>query len=414
MKLLRLSLFSLLGLAVATALAAPGFIGPKVEEIWKQQLGRLQGGNTADYRRGWFGAETSTRVDSPEGPTELHSEIQHGPLLFTARGPRIGVVYSETRLSPEQLAPQLRAQLEQFYGRLDRSPLVLESLVGADNRVVNTLRLEPFTRSDSNGELVFDGGEILIETDYSGALLTGTLEVGSVRHSRGGLEKLYTEPASGEFEYVPGKGGEAALRLPLLRAESESGPLELRDISLQLTLEQLASGALKLVSDLQLPQVQSATPVTSLQQQMTLPQIAAADLVHYLRALAPAVNRNWQQTMQRPLLLQQQLAVQSHNGPVLVDADIDWRGMPERARRADSAADQWLAPLTGTMTFSAAEQALLQSPLVGQAMMLRQYGLLMENNGELQMHLQVDRGQLQVNGQQLPPDLFLLALTGNF
>ncbi|WP_323845779.1 DUF945 family protein [Microbulbifer magnicolonia] len=415
MKFLRISLFCLLGLAVAAALAAPGFIGPKVEEIWKQQLGRLQGGDTAAYRRGWFGAETDTELTGADGKTGLHTEIKHGPLLFTARGPRLGLVYSETRLSPEQLAPQLRAQLENIYGRLERSPLVLESLVQADNRVINTLRLDPFTHSDGSGELVFDGGEVLLETDYSGALLTGTLALGSLRQTRAGMEKLYTEALSGEFQFVPGEGGEATLRLPLLRAESESGPLELRDISLQLTLEQLAAGTLKMVSNLQLPQVQSATPVTSLQQQMTLPEIGTADLVHYLRALLPAAARNWPQQLQRPLQLQQQLAVQSRNGPVLVDAELDWSGMPAAsARRARIGAEQWLAPLTGSMTFSAAEQALLQSPLVGQAMMLRQYGLLMEKNGELQMHLQVDRGQLQVNGQLLPPDLFMLALTGDF
>ncbi|WHI49004.1 hypothetical protein [Microbulbifer sp. VAAF005] len=43
MKLLRSLLFIVLALMVISALAAPGFIGPKVEEIWKQQLGRLQG-----------------------------------------------------------------------------------------------------------------------------------------------------------------------------------------------------------------------------------------------------------------------------------------------------------------------------------------------------------------------------------
>lgn len=43
MKLLRWLLLILLVLLVISALAAPGFIGPKVEEIWKQQLSRLQG-----------------------------------------------------------------------------------------------------------------------------------------------------------------------------------------------------------------------------------------------------------------------------------------------------------------------------------------------------------------------------------
>ncbi|MBB3062637.1 DUF945 family protein [Microbulbifer rhizosphaerae] len=416
MKLLRTVLISLSVLLVATALAAPGVVGPKVEEVWKQQLGRLRGGEAGAYQRGWFGAETSIDLATEEGHTRLHSEIQHGPLLFTARGPRIGLVYSETRLSVEQLAPALRGQLERFYGRLDHSPLVLESLVGTDNRVVNYLRLEPFTRGDSGGELVFEGAELLVKTDYSGSLLTGVLELGEVRHSIGGRENFHLEQARADILYTPGGDGEATVALPLLRTESDSGPLELRDISLQLDIQPVSAGAIKLASTLQVPQVQSATPVTSLQQQLTLPHISWADLGHYLKALAtPAAKRDWQQVLDRPLKLQQQLSVESANGPTLLDADIDWRGQRSGARVVDSGGDPWwLSPLTCDLTFSAAEQALMQSPLIGQATALRQYGLLLENNGELQMHLQVERGRLQVNGQELPADLFLLALTGKF
>lgn len=415
MKFLRLTLVSLTALLVATALAAPGFIGPRVEEIWKQQLAQLQGGRVSDYERGWFGAEAGTSVRSGDGTTELRSDIQHGPLLFTAGGPRVGAMYSETRLSVEGLAPALRAQLERLYGRLDHSPLVLESLVAANNRVINTLRLEPFTRSDSGGELEFDGGRVRLETDYSGATPTGTIELGALRWMQKGRERLYTDPLSGEFRIRPGASGDVALALPLLRADSDSGPLEMRDLSLEITAELLRSRKLKLVSDLRAPRIQSATPISSVKQQMTLPQISPADLGHFLRPLlqAPA-ERNWPRVLRRPLQLQQQLAIQSANGPVLLDADIDWAGIAAGARPVAEAPAQWMEPLTGTATFSAAEQALLQSPLVGQAMTLRKYGLLLEEDGELQMHLQVDRGELQVNGQLLPPDLFLLALSGQF
>lgn len=415
MKFLRLTLFALTALIVAVALAAPGFIGPKVEEIWKQQLSRLQGGEVSGYERGWFGAEADTLVRSGGDTMLLQSDIQHGPLLFTASGPRVGAVYSETRLSLEGLAPQLRAQLEQLYGRLEHSPVVLESLVAANNRVVNTLRLEPFTRRDGNGELQFDGGRVRLETDYSGAAPAGTIEMGSVRWTRGGRERLHTDPLQGRFSVQPGVSGEISLQLPLLRAESDSGPLEIRDLSLQIAAEFLRSHKLKLVSDLRAPQIQSATPISSVRQQMTLPEISLADLNHFLRPLlqAPA-DRNWPRVLRRPLQLQQQLAIESANGPVLLDANIDWAGIAAGARPVSQAPAQWLEPLTGTATFSAAEQALLQSPLVGQAMTLRDYGLLLENDGELQMHLQVNRGQLQVNGQLLPPDLFMLALMGKF
>ena len=416
MKKLSLFLLSVSALALVAALIAPGFVGPRVEETWKQQLGQIQGSRILDYQRGWFGSEAATELQSSEGNTELRSDIQHGPLLFTASGPRLGAIYSETRLTVGQLAPSLRAQLEKFYGRLDHSPLVLETLVGADNRVLNTLRLEPFTRSDIGGELKFDGAELLFETDYRGTAVDGTVEVGTARLSKGGVEKFHSEPVQGRFHYaVAERRGEANLTLPMLRGESESGPLELHDASLQLDLEQLASGQLKLVSDLILPQIQSATPISSVKQHLTLPQISAADLAHYLGALMlPAAGRDWQQVMQRPLQLQQQLAIESANGPVMMDADVDWRGLPVSARPVKLAPGQWLEPMVGTATFSAAEQALMQSPLVGQAMMLRQYGLLLENDGELQMHLEVNRGDLQVNGQQLPPDLFMLALTGQF
>lgn len=415
MKLLRWFLCIVLALLVISALAAPGIIGPKVEEIWKQQLGRLQGGSSTSYQRSWFGAETNTEVALQNGTTQLHTEIHHGPVLFTSQGPRLGVIYSETRLELEQLNPELRRQLESIYGRLQSSPLVLDTLVTADNRVLNTLRLEPFKNTGAFGELDFEGGEVTVKTDYSGAMLNGIVDLGSLRQIRDGVEVLFTEPLKGDFQVEPGRGGKAQLQLSLLRAESDSGPVQLRDITLKLDLEMLAAQTLKIVSDLQLPSVESATPITSARQQMTLPKISAADLGHYLGVLLPNAERNWAREMRPPLRLQQQLVVQSHNGPVLVDADIDWRGMKRPPRhRGGSALNQWLKPLVGTMTLSAAESALLQSPLVAQAMMLREYGLLLEQDGELQMHLEVKRGRLEVNGQDLPPELFIMALTGQF
>ncbi|WKD50058.1 DUF945 family protein [Microbulbifer spongiae] len=413
MKLLRALLLILFAVLVISALAAPGFIGPRVEAIWKQQLGRLQGGATTGYQRHWFGAETRTQVTLQNDKTELHTEIHHGPLLFTAQGPKVGLVYSETRLQPEQLPAGLRAQVEGVYGSLQDSPLVLESLVTADNRVLNTLRLAPFKRIGESGELAFDGGEVSVETDYTGAVLTGSVDLGTLRQTRQGAEVLYVEPLKGTFQFTPGRGGNAQLHLSLLRAESDSGPVALRNISLNLTLEQLAGNTLKLISDLQLPEVESTTPITSVQQQITLPAIRAVDLGHYLGALLPSARRDWPSAMRPPLRLQQQLAVESRNGPVLVDAEIDWRGMQRPPRqRNGNLLNQWLKPLVATVTLSAAEPALLQSPLVAQALLLREYGLLLEQDGELQMLLEVNRGQLQVNGQPLPPDLFVMALTG--
>ncbi|WP_237059325.1 DUF945 family protein [Microbulbifer sediminum] len=416
MKLLKISLLALTFLLVIVALAAPGFIGPQVEQQWQQQFARLQGMENTGYRRGWFGAAAETRVSGREGDTRLRSEIQHGPVVFTSAGPRVGLLYSETRLAVEQLAPSLRGQLEKIYGRLDHSPAVLESLVGADNKVRNVLRLEPFSRSDNGGELTFGGAEIVLESDYAGTALAGTLEIGAVERRQFALDKFSSAVVSGKFHFVPGDSGQLSLSLPQFRADSDAGPLEVRDATLQLQARLLDNGNLSVHSDLQVPQVQSATPVTSLQQQLTLPDISLADLGHFLHALllVPAVERDWPEIMRRPLQLQQQAAIQSANGPMLMDLEMDWLGMPAGMRPAKQAPGQWLQPMVGTMTFTSAEQALMQSPLVGQAITLREYGLLLQNGEELQMHMEVNRGDLRVNGQQLPPDLFMLALAGGF
>ena len=416
MKLLRLSALILFVLVLAAVLAAPGIIGPRVEETWQQQFARLRGAETIAFERSWFGAKARSRLSTQGGVTELRSDIQHGPLLFTSRGPRLGLVYSETRLSVEQLARPLRAQLEQFYGRLQHSPLVLESLVGTDNRVRNILRLEPFTRSDSSGELAFAGAEIVVDTDYSGAKLSGTLEVGSLRRAQAGRQLLHTEVTSGAFHLVPGTSAKVSLLLPRVEAETESGPLQLQDIALQVDTEFLRGGKLRLNSELSLPKVESATPVTSVLHRLTLPEITPEDLGHYLGhflgalVLAPASVRDWSQVMVRPLKMEQQLLVESANGPILMDMDADWLGMRTFRRPVKQAPGQWLEPLVGSLTISAAEQALVQSPLIGQVATLRRYGLLLENGDELQMLVQVNRGKLQINGQQLPPDMLIMAL----
>ncbi|WP_176491125.1 MULTISPECIES: DUF945 family protein [Microbulbifer] len=415
MKLLRNSLLVVIGLLVLIAVGAPRVIGPQIETVWMEQLGRIKEVERTDYQRGWFGAEAHTQISASDGPTELRSEIQHGPLLFTAVGPRVGAVYSVTTLVPEQLPAALRAQLEALYGRLEDSPLRLETVVGMDNNIENTLRLESFTRSDASGELQFEGAEVRFLTDYTGAVLNGTVQVGEIRHSEGGHEKFYSAPANGEMVIVPGRSLEGSLQWPLLKAETESGPLELRQVQLDLALTVIGGGRLKLESKFDAPQVQSATPVSAVSQRVNVPEIAPAVLSHYLSQLIPVSGaRQWPEVFQPPLVLKQQLLVESANGPIMLDADINWRGFSAGARQVNQAQARWLAPMTGTMTFSAAEQALLQSPLIGQALLLRKYGLLEEEDGELQMLLEVDRGELKVNGQPLPPDLFLMAITGQF
>lgn len=415
MKLLRNLLLLLIGLLLVAALVAPGIIGPRVEDVWKQQLTNLQGAEATDYQRGWFGAETYTRITGSDGATELRSEIQHGPLLFTGSGLRLGAVYSVTTVVPEQLPVAIRTQLEALYGRLAHSPLRLETVVGVDNTIENILRLESFVRSDAGGEVQFEGAELHFRSDYSGALLNGTIELGGIRHSAGGQEKFYSAPASGEMSIVPGRSLESSLQWPLVKAETESGPLELRQVQLDLALTMIERGRLKLESQFEAPQVQSATPVSAVSQRISIPEVAPAELAHYLSQLLPASGeRDWPVVFGPPLVLQQQLLVQSANGPIMMDADINWRGLRTGARPVSQAPSQWLAPMTGTMTFSAAEQALLQSPLIGQALLLRKYGLLEEKDGELQMLMEVDRGELKVNGQPLPPDLFLMAITGQF
>lgn len=410
MKILRNALISLSVLLVATALAAPGVIGPKVEEIWKQQLPRLNGGETTEYQRGWFSAKTRSRVQTEGGPTELDSEIQHGPLLFTRRGPRLGLVYSKTTLNMQQLSPELRAQLEHYYapsgGPLEQSPLLLESIVHADDRVTNYLQLAAIEDADFS----FDGLQLLLETDHQGSLLSGSLELGAFSRMQQGRETLYLAPARGHFRLSPQGSGDISLTLPLLRSDADSGPLELRDVSLNYSAELLAPGEFKISTALNAPQIQSATPISSMQQQMLLPRVSAEDLQHLLNTLVltPAGSRSWPQVMARPLQLQQMLSIESANGPAQLDLDLKWSGMPTAGQQ------NWLSPLSGTLNLRAAEQALLQSPLIGQAMTLRQFGLLEESNGEVRLNLQLSQGQLRVNGQQLPPELFMLALMGNF
>ncbi|WP_237068539.1 DUF945 family protein [Microbulbifer guangxiensis] len=415
MKILRNLFLVLAGLLLLAALVAPGVIAPRVEDIWQQQLANLQGAEATDYQRGWFGAEARTRITGTEGATELHSEIQHGPLLFTASGPRLGAVYSVTTLVPEHLPAALRTQLEGLYGRLAHSPLRLETVVGMDNNIENTLHLESFVRSDAGGELQFEGAELQFQTDYSGAVLDGTVQLGGIRHSAGGREKFYSAPATGELAIVPGCSLEGGLNWPLLKADTESGPLELRQVALNLALTRVDAGHWQWESELAAPQVQSATPVNAVNQRIRIPRATPAVLLHYLAQLVPASGeRQWQQVFEPPLAGQQQLQVESANGPITMNADINWRGFRTGARPVSQAPGQWLTPMTGTMTLSAAEPALLQSPLIGQALLLRKYGLLEERDGELQMLLEVDRGELKVNGQPLPPDLFLMAITGQF
>lgn len=418
MKALRFILIALSGLLLLAALVAPRLIGPKVEEVLQQQLANQPNIELTGYQRGWFGAEALTRLKGKDGASETYSDIQHGPVLFTRSGPRVGVIYAQTRLTGKELEPALRRQLEAYYGPIgsdagEDSPLVLETLVGTNNRVTNTLHLQPIDRNEADQQIQFAGARIQWVTDYQGKQQGSHFELGEFVRMDGHRESLYLQSAKGEFALAPTGAGTLNAKLPLVRTNNDSGPLELRDVEFDYTGKLVAARTLNVQTAIELPEIQSATPARSLTQQINLPAISYDDLHHYLYTafLTPANQRSWPQVFDRPLKMQQQLDIESANGPMQLQLDVDWKGMP-RNRQVQNDRLFWLDNLNGTANISAAEQALMQSPLIMQASALKQYGFLKENNGELSMHLQLERGNLEVNGQKLPADLFVLALMG--
>ncbi|MFD1217064.1 DUF945 family protein [Microbulbifer celer] len=416
MKFLRITLISLTALLLLAALIAPRLIGPKAEQILQQQLANQPNIELTGYERGWFGAEALTLLKGKDGATEAYTDIQHGPVLFTGSGPRIGIIFAETRLTGAQLEPALRRQLEAYYGPIgtdiEQSPLVVETLVGTNNRVTNTLHLLPINRSEGDQQIRFQGARLELVTDYRGVQQDSRFELGEFVRMDGHREALYLQSGQGTFNLAPSGAGTLKIALPLVRANNDSGPLELRDVTLDYTGELVAARTLRVNTRVSMPEIQSATPASAVTQQLNLPQISYNDLHHYLYSLllTPAAQRNWQQVFDRPLQMQQQLDIETANGPMQLQLDVDWKGMP-RKRRVNNDQLFWLDALSGSANITAAEQAVMQSPLLIQANTLKQYGLLLQNNGELTMHLQLDRGNLEVNGQPLPADLFILALT---
>ncbi|MCA0893172.1 DUF945 family protein [Microbulbifer agarilyticus] len=417
MKVLRFGLIAVTTLLLLAALIAPRLIGPQVEAVLQQQLSQQDNIELTGYQRGWFGAEAVTLLTGKDGKTETQSDIQHGPVLFTRSGLKVGALYAETRLTGKQLEPSLRHQLEAYYGPisqvLDESPVVVETLVATNNRVINTLHLQPIDRNVADQQIQFAGGKIQLVTDYTGQQQDSRFELGEFVRMDGHREALYLQSASGDFALAPTGAGILQVKLPLVRTNNDSGPLELRDVALDYTGELVAPKTLKVQTAINLPDIQSATPASSLTQQLHLPAVTYDDLHHFLYSLLlkPSAERSWPQVFQRPLQAQQQLDIATANGPMQLQLDVDWKGIP-RSQRVQNDKLFWLDSLEGSANISASEQALMQSPLIMQASALKQYGFLLEENGQLTMHLQLDKGVLAVNGQQLPADLFVLALMG--
>lgn len=422
MKALRYILIALSTLLLLAALIAPRLLGPRVEEVLQQQLANQPNIELTGYQRGWFSAEALTLLKGKDGATEAFTEIKHGPVLFTRSGPRIGVLYAKTRLTGNELEPALRRQLEAYYGSLDdlgpglkRSPILVETLVGANNRVTNTLRLLPIDRNESGQQIRFEGASVRLVTDFQGQQQDSSFELGEFVRMDGHREAFYLQSGSGKFQLEPSGAGTLQLKLPLVRANNDSGPLELRDVTFGYIGKLVADRTLNVQTELKLPEIQSSTPASSLTQQINLPAISYEDLHHYLYSLllTPAAQRSWPRVFDRPLKMQQQLDIATANGPMQLQLDVDWKGMPKN-RPVQNDKLFWLDYLNGTANISAAEQALMQSPLIAQASALKQYGFLLERDGQLNMLLQLERGNLQVNGQLLPADLFLLAVTSGF
>src|SRR5690606_33802142 len=108
------------------------------------------------------------------------------------------------------------------------SPILVETLVGANNRVTNTLRLLPIDRNEGDQQIRFKGASIRLVTDFQGRQQDSSFKLGEFVRMDGHREALYLQSGRGEFKLDPSGAGTLQLMLPLVRANNDSGPLELR------------------------------------------------------------------------------------------------------------------------------------------------------------------------------------------
>ncbi len=387
--------------------------------------------NQQSLNSGWFQSESSlelvyTPIGSETVALEFDLQIDHGPILMTADGPKFGLAYAN--ITPHLRNNAFDLAVADF--PFDLPAISLQLLAGFDQSMLISLEISPLDYSGEDGAVHFGGltASLSSASDQSAAfeIMMGKLQASensaSLNFNLAGLEiNSATEQISDVL--APSKA-----RLYISAIESSSPyPLSIADISSNTSLSRSAANAddLNFMQSIIIGEISSDLPLNSFSWEIKLEELDKQLLTRYYAlaaqiqaevenggdATSPVINQIGQELMlsvvQNTLVFKNTLEAKAYGGDHRAQADIRWQGLPDLNNVARMDINEALDALSFDLDISLDLEAVMSSPLAEMVDPYVQQGYLQLDSGRVLIRATLQDSVLTLNGEETSLDQIL-------
>lgn len=354
---------------------------------------------------------------------ELH--IQHGPILFTSRGLKLGLAYAQ--IIPTLNSGDLESALAQL--PFDFPDINLDLIAGFDQSVRLGLEVASINYSDNQGHLIFDGlsGSFVSHSDNSAEFMlsVGKLEAEENTSSIGfSLSGLQLTSATSRLSDVLAPSS-AALSIPNI-SSSTPYAFSIDGISAESRLRESTSGPAQtdIYQRFEISNIESEFPLSSVLWVSEINEIQNDlfrryyDLVSNLQAqinsgantsaASSQINQLGQDLMlvlmQNRLVFNNHIEAKAYDGEHSIDLTISWEGLPDLDNIARLNINDAINALAVSLDLSFDLAAVTRSPAAEMIDPYVQQQYITLDNGRILLNASIEAGEIVINGELIPLD----------
>ena len=421
-------------LVAAALIVVPRVIGAGIENSTAAKLMEMVPAEArsqisieqTDFESSWFNSTAQfevglTAVAQQDLKLVLNLAISHGPFFFTSQGLRLGMAYADISPSLDNLASiTLPLELPDFDFYL---------LAGFDQSLEAGMSLGSTDYESEQGHVLLEG----LEASFALAANQSARMVFA-------MDNLDIEIANNNIAVqIPGVSmdshtenlaniaatSEASLEIPSVVMESPV-QVEVSGISIDSRVGQSVAGTdqIDMYQRLEVANVESELPIRSVNWVSEINEIHDSVFTEYSRLLGGLqasissgntanpgqLNEIGQELVlllvQNNLVFKNLMEANLYGGDHRLDLEISWPGIPTLTNIVGFDINELVNALTVKLTLSLDERAAMQSPIADFVTAYVTEGLLLVDNGTVELLASLQDGNLIVNDENLPLDQF--------
>ncbi len=383
-----------------------------------------------EFTEGWFRSSAKLEflympIGTDAVALSMDFEIDHGPLLVTADGLRIG-------LASANITPGIRNDLFDVAIADLEFPVpqvTLDLLVRFDQSLLLAMDISAVDYDGSDGEVSFAGlkASANVNPDQSAqfALQMGELSATEIAaNSNIVVTGMTIESRTARMNDILAASS-AKLTIPSISSTAPL-PFSVSDISIDWGLQASTTSpdSSEVYQALKVASIESEIPINALSWDSEIKQLKNELLRDYYLLLSEIQNQYNSDPdavsaeltelgqelllllMQNPLEANNLIELSSYGGDHSADLRIQWAGLSDLSDVAELDMNAAISALNITLVISLDLEAVLRSPLAGLVDPYVQQGYLTIDNGRVMVEGSLQDSILRVNGDELPLDQF--------